>query len=103
MGNPYVLLFSSSLILIPYCFCGNRLASVQEQRLPPNEPPITEESLRSAEISVPDKVSLLIMNHDIKNKTTKHTHLTNFETNTPRAVMPMLLLCIKHRFIPYHT
>ncbi|XP_062138228.1 coiled-coil domain-containing protein CG32809 isoform X3 [Drosophila sulfurigaster albostrigata] len=32
-----------------------RLASVQEQRLPPNEPPITEESLRSTDISVPDK------------------------------------------------
>lgn len=33
------------------------LASVQEQRLPPNEPSVNEESLRSADISVPDKVS----------------------------------------------
>ncbi|XP_030569488.1 coiled-coil domain-containing protein CG32809 isoform X3 [Drosophila novamexicana] len=32
-----------------------RLASVQEQRLPPNEPSVNEESLRSADISVPDK------------------------------------------------
>ncbi|XP_043071957.1 coiled-coil domain-containing protein CG32809 isoform X4 [Drosophila grimshawi] len=32
-----------------------RLASVQEQRLPPNEPSIAEESLRSSDISVPDK------------------------------------------------
>ncbi|ALC48178.1 CG32809 [Drosophila busckii] len=35
-----------------------RLASVQEQRLPPNEPQLmSEEALRAADISVPDKVS----------------------------------------------
>lgn len=32
-----------------------RLASVQEQRLPPNEPTISEEPPRSADISAPDK------------------------------------------------
>ncbi|XP_026845898.1 coiled-coil domain-containing protein CG32809 [Drosophila persimilis] len=32
-----------------------RLASVQEQRLPPNEPAISEEPPRSADISAPDK------------------------------------------------
>lgn len=41
----------------------NSLASVQEQRLPPNEPSVNEESLRSADISVPDKVSPSIDAH----------------------------------------
>lgn len=42
---------------LSFCFAFDSLASVQEQRLPPNEPTISEETPRSADISAPDKVS----------------------------------------------
>jgi len=45
--------------IIYFFVCLRSLASVQEQRLPPNEPTISEEPPRSADISAPDKVSAM--------------------------------------------
>lgn len=44
-----------------------RLASVQEQRLPPTEPQINEDPPRSADVSVADKVSVIFFYFFITN------------------------------------